>query len=1536
MAGLDPERVVAIVTPVPDGGFDLGSGYVIDKTLVLTARHVVEAGDACGVRRLEQDGYRAELGPPLEGRVLWRGDRQDVALVRLVERCEVQPARFGRVGGVDPVPCSGLGFLLLEDEPGAPVHHESEQVSGRIPPLTSLRSGALAMHIDGSVPLADKYGRSPWEGISGAAVFSGSLLVGVVNVHPRCFGTSRLQAVPVVALTDDPEFKQAFRGETGREFAIQGTAPAVGLPAEVVLMNFLQQYLGDGERIVPFAGRDSHLAELDAWLEHPARPNLLVSGRPGRGKSALLARWWQRLGQEGDRVRPVFVPITIRYELNREADVLAATVSRLALAQGVDLVPKSTPTELREQLGSLLMVPPPEGRRTVLILDGLDEAADWKPWRSLLPPRPADGVKVLVSARLTATHSSAARWLEEIGWEEDASGTLTVEKLAPAATRAVVESAGPELAGIAADAELVERLHATVEGDPLVLGLYLRHLRTAAVADPRAAVRDLNPADAGLEGFIERWWKDQRELWGTGVGKREPAVATAFNVLATALGPLEWADLLALVRRKEEIDGDDLREAIEDLERMVIYEWPHSVVLSHPRIGEHRLARLREDGEMARYEEMFVEWGRETLADLIAGRLEPANAPSYAVLHYRGHLDRLRRKRGMSEEDVDRYLELCAPAWLRAWEQAVDQSAGFLADVDAARRVAGEADTAAVEQGEGAPFLAEEIRCALVRAEHESSFALVQGDLLGALAAEKIWSEQRAIAACEVIEHPWRRAESLAAVIPHLSERGLRQARKLLPALAEAEEVYEEVVARLARQLAEIEGLAAARAFADGLSHGRPAALLGLLPLVPTEEQADLVRAIWQELEDNLGSPDLLERLTATVDLELAREAFGRQPAERLTGLLRGKEWWWPAQEELEELEGVKRAYAMVHRGPWMEPTEAVAETAEILSQILDERQRFNIDEALACLTPYLGGDLYSTALAVIDELIDEDRRPGAWAILLDSDGIEEREGLLEQAVAGLDEIQQVRSTSEAAAFLAALARHGAADASLDRIVELEDEEGDESRQAAYLDALAPHLDANGVQRALELRRRTGSEPGDSATRALLARLGSFGAASAREALELAAAPTESAEVGGAVAVLSQLVRPRLELAEFLPLVGDPLRQAALAIGSRPATLTGNDLLQTVLAFRAGVHPNSLDLSEDAAAALFVELYPRLSDEELLGDSAQRAAQLVLVSASYARKDELGVRYMSRLASAAGVPAALDLGERLSSSGHVLRWELIWAIAGAAEACRDEQELATLREAAASLDQGIGRAVAEAALLSREPAGPVRDARFGGLLEGLSTTEVELYSGLAALFFGVLPDELRDRALALLVPGELPAGRNRAGLDATWADQMARLARVLNLDRARRLYEVAADIGQAGSRAKLRVATAARIGVLGHLDEALDGLVSISPEHLEPALGDLFESAPDAALPRLIEFTAERLESPWYGVRRARVWIAASRRIETLLPVQQLQLLHSWLDRDPSREQLLVDLLLFAPTIFQLGGATACEDVGRLVRAGTS
>ena len=97
------------------------------------------------------------------------------------------------------------------------------------------------------------------------------------------------------------------------------------------IANFLCDYLGTPERPVPFDGREEALQALDRWLDDPtAPPYLLLAAPAGRGKSALLVRWLERLRQRAPDLPVVFVPVSLRYETASQAVFFAALAPRLA------------------------------------------------------------------------------------------------------------------------------------------------------------------------------------------------------------------------------------------------------------------------------------------------------------------------------------------------------------------------------------------------------------------------------------------------------------------------------------------------------------------------------------------------------------------------------------------------------------------------------------------------------------------------------------------------------------------------------------------------------------------------------------------------------------------------------------------------------------------------------------------------------------------------------------------------------------------------------------------------------------------------------------------------------------------------------------------------------------------------------------------------------------------------------------------------------------------------------------------------------
>ena len=114
------------------------------------------------------------------------------------------------------------------------------------------------------------------------------------------------------------------------------------LPLADKIQRFRDEYLVSDGRAVPFGGRAAELATLDAWLNDESAPaRLLLSGPAGRGKSALLVHWLERLRTRiepsGHPWRVEFIPISIRFGTSTPEECYRAIAERLARAAESDL-----------------------------------------------------------------------------------------------------------------------------------------------------------------------------------------------------------------------------------------------------------------------------------------------------------------------------------------------------------------------------------------------------------------------------------------------------------------------------------------------------------------------------------------------------------------------------------------------------------------------------------------------------------------------------------------------------------------------------------------------------------------------------------------------------------------------------------------------------------------------------------------------------------------------------------------------------------------------------------------------------------------------------------------------------------------------------------------------------------------------------------------------------------------------------------------------------------------------------------------------
>jgi tetratricopeptide (TPR) repeat protein len=210
---------------------------------------------------------------------------------------------------MEPVAVSAVGFPWAQERPDR--GRDSEQLFGFIAPATTVKAGLCAVTVKSSAP-ADRMGGSPWAGMSGAALFAGPFLVGVVVVDPARFGADRVVAVPIAPLLADaelaglldvsadgvagmgPRLRLAITAETSVALAppYRAATPRLGRePARLLLPEY---------GIVPFAGRESDLELLEAWCLNGGPPALrVIIGAGGSGKSRLAAEICVRMVGKG-------------------------------------------------------------------------------------------------------------------------------------------------------------------------------------------------------------------------------------------------------------------------------------------------------------------------------------------------------------------------------------------------------------------------------------------------------------------------------------------------------------------------------------------------------------------------------------------------------------------------------------------------------------------------------------------------------------------------------------------------------------------------------------------------------------------------------------------------------------------------------------------------------------------------------------------------------------------------------------------------------------------------------------------------------------------------------------------------------------------------------------------------------------------------------------------------------------------------------------------------------------------------------------
>ncbi|MEV8632124.1 hypothetical protein AB0395_10755 [Streptosporangium sp. NPDC051023] len=285
---VDIGRVVDVWAATPDGTGSFGSGYLVTPDLVLTAKHVLGAGTRGGDDPPRGPVVVRSLDDPasIPCEVAWCAEgRLDAALLRLTRpvASASAPTRWGRLVTSTPaIPWEAVGFPLAMWGPGG--LRDTDHATGTVNP----GAGHLARRINAAVhSAAPEAGH--WVGMSGAALFCGPLLTGVIIEDPPAYGSRRLVAEPVTALLDDPVFAALTGHPTAEPVELRGLFRAERAETPAVTPGSL---LGASRQVIAFHGREALLEELAIWRDDPRPVSVkLITGEGGQGKTRLAHRF---------------------------------------------------------------------------------------------------------------------------------------------------------------------------------------------------------------------------------------------------------------------------------------------------------------------------------------------------------------------------------------------------------------------------------------------------------------------------------------------------------------------------------------------------------------------------------------------------------------------------------------------------------------------------------------------------------------------------------------------------------------------------------------------------------------------------------------------------------------------------------------------------------------------------------------------------------------------------------------------------------------------------------------------------------------------------------------------------------------------------------------------------------------------------------------------------------------------------------------------------------------------------------------------
>jgi hypothetical protein len=379
------------------------------------------------------------------------------------------------------------------------------------------------------------------------------------------------------------------------------------------------------DRTKVFGGRQAVVARIMQLIAGDKAGYVVITAPAGFGKTALIANL---VGGTPEAFAYHFFTSLYGDRSLDEGFFLRNVVQQLAQWHGHSA---ELPDDLEQQQSLYQnLIDQRLDRTGILVLDGVDEVTRWK-LEPYLSRRLPDHLRVIVTLR-----DVGQDWRTGFAFPADQVMHLPLDGLDRDGVADVLRGLGGAAREFAEEPSLLDKIvqRAAYEIDPRLGAdpFYVRFLAEDIAA--RRLTRDsIENQPHGLEGYLNRWWKQLKELAGN------VPVRDLFGTLAAALGPLLRSDLESMCPSlRHEWAGDYFDEVLTGVRRMVTGDPARGYALAHPRLRRY-VADAKRIGKIEHY--------RKLLLGYCAGWRE--HGSRYALRYYAAHLVEARMLAPLSE-----------------------------------------------------------------------------------------------------------------------------------------------------------------------------------------------------------------------------------------------------------------------------------------------------------------------------------------------------------------------------------------------------------------------------------------------------------------------------------------------------------------------------------------------------------------------------------------------------------------------------------------------------------------------------------------------------------------------------------------------------------------------------------------------------------------------------------------------------------------------------------------------------------------------